>query len=787
MSALTRKLLRELWRLRGQAVAIAVVIAGGVATLVMSLTSLESLVVTRDAFYRDYRFADVFVSLTRAPESLRPVVEAIPGVQQVQTRVVGAANLDLPDFADPVTSLLISLPDGRNAELNRLFLRQGRFPEPGRDDEVVVHEAFSTAHALRPGDRLAAVLHGRWQPLEIVGIALSPEHIYQIKPGDLFPDFERHAIIWMNREALAAAYDMDGAFNDVVLTLTRDARPADVMERLDAVLAPHGGLGAIARDDQLSHRYLESELSQLSTMATLFPTIFLGVAAFLLNVVLTRLIGTQREQIAVLKAFGYGNAQVGLHYAQLVLLIIVLGLVLGVVLGVWLGQALAELYRTFFRFPYLEYQLTPRVVVIGVLVTVGAGLTGTLSAVRRAVRLPPAEAMRPEPPPVYRATVVERLGLQRLFAQPVRMILRNLERRPLRALLSVLGIAFACGILMVGRFQEGAIGYLIDVQFGLAQRDDLTVTFVDPTSWRVLHELEAVPGVHAVEPFRTAPAILRLGHRSYRTAIQGLASGGDLRRLLDDNLDVVPLPPEGLLLNDFLAGTLGARPGDRISVELLEGRRETREVPVAGVIREFTGVAAYMEVQALNRLLREGPAVSGAHLAVDADRRDAVVAALKEAPRVAGITDRRTAIQSFYDSMADIVLTFAFFTTLLAGSIAFGIVYNSARITLAERARELASLRVLGFTRGEISYILLGELGLITVIAIPPGFLIGLGLIAYIVRGVESDLYRIPLVAEPRVFAFAGAALLVASLLSALVVARRLHRLDLVAVLKTTE
>jgi len=787
VSALTRKLLRELWRMRGQAAAIAVVVAGGVATLVMALTSLESLTLTRDAYYRDYRFAHVFASLKRAPESLRTSIEAIPGVQQVETRVVAAANLDVPDYVDPVTGELVSLPDGRNAELNRLFLRAGRLPEAGRDREVVVHEGFAQAHGLQPGSRLAAILNGRHRQLEVVGVALSPEYVYQIKPGDLFPDFARHGILWMNREALAAAYDLDGAFNNLVLTLTRDARPGDVIDRLDVLLAPTGGLGAVEREDQLSHRYLEAELGQLQTMATIFPAIFLGVAAFLLNVVLTRLIGTQRDQIAILKAFGYSSGQVGWHYAQLVLLIVAGGLLLGTAVGVALGQALADLYRTFFRFPYLEYQLTAPVIAIGALVTVTSALAGMLSAVRRAVRLPPAEAMRPEAPPVFRPTVIERLGLQRFVGQRARIVLRDLERRPVRAALSVLGIAFACGILMVGRFQEGAIAHLVAIQFGLAQRDDLTVTFVEPTSRRVVHELQALPGVDRAEPARTAPAVLRFEHRRYRTAVQGLSGNGDLRRVLDDTLAVVALPAEGLVLSDFLADELGARVGEPVTVEFLQGRRETRQVPVAAIVREFTGVAAYMEIGALDRLLREGPAVTGVLLGVAPGARDAVVAHLKGAPRVAGVTDRRAAIENFYDSMADIVLTFALFTTGLAGSIAFGVVYNNARIALAERSRELATLRVLGFSRGDIGAILLGELALLTAAAIPVGFLVGLGLIAYIVRGIASDLYRIPLVVTPGVFAFAATAVIVASVLSGLVVARRLHRLDLVAVLKTRE
>ena len=787
MSILYRKLARELWHMRGQVLAIAVVIAGGMATLVMSLTTLDTLVDTRDAYYRDYRFADVFVTLKRAPESLREPVEAIPGVQQVETRVVSRANLDIPDFADPAVGILISLPDGRNAELNRLFLRSGRLPEPGRAGETVVNEAFADEHGFRPGDRIGAIINGRRQELEIVGIGLSPEYIYHVAPGDLFPDFARMGMLWMNRTQLEGAFDMDGAFNDLVLTLTRDARSADVIQRLDTLLSPYGGRGALDRGDQLSHRYLELELDQLRTMATVFPAIFLAVAAFLLNVVLTRLIHSQREQMGILKAFGYSNVDVGLHYAQMVLVIIAIGLVMGTVLGLWLGQMLSELYRGFFRFPYLELRLSTRSLAIGTLVTLGAAAGGTFAALWRAARRPPAEAMRPEPAPVFRPTLVERLGLQRLFDQPTRMILRNIERRPVKALLSATGIAFACGIMTIGTFQEGAVGYLIQVQYGQAQRDDLTVTFTEPTSRRALHELAALPGVDHAEPFRDAAVRLSRGTAAYRTGIQGLEPGSRLRRVLDDELRVVTLPPEGLVLNDFLSEHLDARPGDTVWVDFLEGRRERVAVPVTGVVREFTGASAYMDLDALNRLMREGTAISGVWLAVDADARDGIIRALKEVPRVAGVTDRLTAIQNFWDSMANIVLTFSFFSTLLAGSIAFGVVYNSARIALTERARELASLRVLGLTRGEIRYILLGELFLITLVAIPPGFLIGLGLVHLLVGTMDSDLYRVPLFLTPDVYAIAASTILVATALSSTIVARRLNRLDLVQVLKTRE
>jgi len=787
VKALSRKLLRELWLMRGQAAAIAVVIGGGVATLIMSLSSLDSLSLTRDAFYREYRFAHLFAQLKRAPESLREAVEEIPGVLQVETRVRFAANLDIPDFADPATGMLLSVPDGRNSELNRIFLRTGRLPAANSDHEAVVSEAFAEAHDFEPGDRIGAVINGRRQTLEIVGIGLSPEFIYQIRPGDLFPDFERYGVLWMNRTHLANAADMEGAFNDVVVTIGPEAREGDVIDRLDELLDPYGGLGAIGREDQISHRYLRMELEQLANMARIFPTIFLGVAAFLLNVVINRLISTQRDQIAILKAFGRSNLEVGWHYTQLVVLILLFGLIIGLGVGLWIGRQLAGIYMDFFRFPFLEYQLRPQVIAIGALVTLVAGLTGTLFAVRRAITLPPAEAMRPEAPPTFRATIVERLGLQGWFSQPTRMILRNLERRPLKAALSVLGIAFACGILMVGRFQESAIDYMLNVQFGLAQRDDLSVTFIEPTSRRVVHDLAALPGVQRVEPLRRVAATLHHEHRSYRTAIQGFSSDGDLRRLLDTDLEIFSLPREGVVLTDYLAELLGVGLGDALSAEILEGRRETVRIPVVGLIKEYLGVSAYMDLEALYRLVREGATVSGAWLSIDEASRDGILRTLKEAPRIAGVSDRESAITGFYETMGETVLIFTFFSTLLAGSIAFGVVYNSARIALGERSRELASLRVLGFTRGEICYILVGELALMTLLAIPVGFLVGRGLTAYMVQAMESDLYRIPVVINPSVYAFAATVVLISAVISAAAVARRLYRLDLVAVLKTRE
>ena len=788
MKPLDRKLLRDLWLLRGQVLAIAAVIMGGVATLVMSLSTYDSLVETRDRFYRDYRFAEVFAPLVRAPEPVAERLREIPGIRELETRVVAQVKLEVEGFGDPITGLLLSVPDRGKPVLNGLHLKRGRWPTPYSVDEALVSDTFADAHRLQPGDRVGAIIDGKRKWLTLVGVALSPEYVYQIAPGAMFPDFQRYGVLWMGRHALAAAYDMDGAFNRVAATLAPGASPDAVIERLDQALARYGGVGAYPRKDQFSNRFLAEELKQLQTTATVFPSIFLGVAAFLLNVVVSRLIATQRDQIAILKAFGYGNAVIGVHYLKLVLAIVAVGVAGGVALGAWFGHGLAGVYMDIYRFPYLEYVLRPPALIIAFAVAAAAGVGGTLFAVVKATRLTPAEGMRPETPVAYRATLFERLGLQRHLGQPTRMILRHIERRPVKSLLTLFGIACAGGLMMVGNYQRGAIDFMVDVQFRQAAREDLAVTFVEPTAGRALYELAALPGVRRVEGFRDVPAILRHGHYHYRSALYGIQPDGQLHRALDSELQPVPLPPDGVVLTDHLArNILHVEPGDTLTVEILEGRRQVLEIPVRGITKQYLGVSAYLRQDALNRLLGEGPVVSGAYLGETANGREGLYAELHQRPRVLGLVAHAAAIKSFYATLGEFVLFFNLVATLLAGTIAFGVVYNSARLALSEQGRELASLRVLGFTRAEIAYILLGELGLLTLAAIPVGFLVGTGLCGILVVAFESDLYRLPLVLTQQNYALSAAVISVSALLSGLIAWRQLGRLDLIGVLKTRE
>lgn len=787
MSMTGRMLRRDLWHLRGQVIAAALVVACGIATLVATRGTYESLVAAQADYYATYRFADVFAHLKRAPESLAGDVGRIPGVAQVRTRVVMDVTLDVPGLLEPATGRLVAIPGTPAATLNDLHLVRGRWVDPARSDEVIASQAFATANGLEPGARIGAILNGRWRDLLVVGIALSPEYVYEVGKGMLFPDNRRFGVLWMNRDALGPAFSMEGAFNDLALSLSAGAEEAEVIARVDQLLARYGGLSAYGRADQLSHHFLQDELGEINIMTTFIPAIFLAVAAFLLYVVLSRMVAMQRGEIGLLKAFGYADRRVGFHYLAFAVVTSLLGLAAGVPLGYYLGSLLVRIYDEYFHFPHLAFAASPELLLFAAAVSLLAAGIGALTAVRRATALPPAEAMRPEPPAQFQAGLLERAGLARRLPASLRMIVRNVARRPVKASLSVLGIALAVALMVVGRFTLDAANAIMEVQFSSVQHDDVTVLFNEPRGASAALEIGKLPGVVQAEPFRLVPAWLRHDHFAKRIEITGLAPGADLRRLVDKDGRPVPLPAEGLLLGLKTAQILGVRPGDSVRVEVLEGARVAATLPVVNVIDETLGLGAYMDARALARLLREDNSVSGAWLGLDGTRAAEVYAALKRMPAVGGVAVRTALQQSVRDTLDR---SFTIMTDILTGFacvIVVGMVYNSVRIALSERGNELASLRVLGFTQREVTFILLGEQGVLTVLALPVGMLLGYWLCWLLVPVFDREMFRLPLVVGKWTFVYPVLTALSAAVVSGLLVARRLRRLDLIAVLKTRE
>jgi len=790
--ALDRKLLRDLRLMWSQALTIALVVASGIGGFVTSLSAVDSLSAARDAFYERGRFADLFADLKRAPDAVLPALLAIPGVADAQATIEQTVRIDLPGVGDPILGRLIGMDPREPQRLNRVTVRIGQPLQAGdrpggvREDgsiEALVSEGFAQVHGLRPGSRVGALINGRHRTLVVAGTALSPEYVFAGLGG--MPDMRGFGVFWIDRDALAAAYDMRGAFNRVALRLAPNASEASVIAALERQLAPWGVRAPHGRADQPSHRMLDAEIQEQRVIGTVLPVIFLAVAAFLLDVVVSRLVATQREQIAALKALGYRDRTIAAHYLKLVLMVAGLGLALGLLVGGVLGGRLTALYGEFLRFPVFEYRLAPWLVGVGAAVTVVTAVAGTMHAILGTVRLPPAVAMRPPAPGHFRRTLLERLGMA--GGPALRMILRNIARRPWRAGLSVGGVAAALALVVMGNFLRDAIDAILDSAFNVAMRSDVIVWMAEPTDDTARHALARLPGVIAVEAGRDAAVSFRSAHRVERGSIQGFAARPELRRIVDVDGRASTPPEDGLLMTDRLAAKLDLRAGDMVEVAVLDGRRRMLRVPLAGTVRETMGLNAYMERRALNRLLGEGDVSTQYALAVERGAEQRLLDATRALPRVIGVFSKASLIRNMQEVSARNIRIMSTVMTVFAAVIAVGVVYNNARIALAERTWELASLRVLGFTRGEVSALLLGELALTVAVAVPLGMALGWLLVRGITGLLASDQFLFPVVIEPRTYAWAALCVIAAAAGSALVVRRRIDRLDLVAALKTRE
>ncbi len=785
LSPLDRKVLRDLWRMRSQALAIALVIAAGVGMIVMSLGMMRSLEDTREAYYDRYRFADVFAPAKRIPKSVLTEIKDLPGVSLAEGRITTGATLDVSGIAEPITTRVHSIPVSGEPRLNALVLRSGRWPDPDRPDDVLVSEKFAEAARISIGDEISALLYGKRQRLRVVGTVLSPEYIYAIGPGQIFPDNRRFGVLWMSEEHLAASLDLTDAYNEILVRLDRGAVASDVIRKVDHLLARYGGISAYPRSEQFSDRFVSNELAQLRTMTGILPPIFLGVAAFLINMVLSRLIDAEHEVIGLLMAFGYRGRAIMLHYAKIAIALSVPGLLLGIALGSWMGRGLAGMYQAYFVFPFLNYRAGIDIHVIASLVTIAVVLLGVFQSVRRVRRMTPVEAMRPPLPPSYAGAIARLIGRLRWLDEPTRIILRGILRRPFRSALGSMGVAAALGLYITSSGSSDNVARMVDILFDQANRADVMVTFAEPRDQRALFELARAPGVWRVEPMRVVGAKLSSARQSKSEGLTAASAGSDLNRLVGIDGAIIEPPARGVLVSYGLSNALGLAVGDPLDVQVTEGRRGHFTLPVAGIIKSPVGSPAYVDADMIAARLNEAPLLSGAHLGVDPAQLDALYRYLKATPIIAGVSLRSAARNGIEETIGETMGIVTLFNTGFSALIVFGVIYNNARISLAERSRDLASLRVLGYRRAEVSYILLGELAILVILGLPPGIAFGYFLSRELSASLGGDLFIIPFGLSVATIAWAVLIVLLSAAITALFVRRRLDQLDLVAVLKT--
>lgn len=788
MTPLHRKLFRDLWRMKSQALAVALVLACGIGMLVMSVGMQGSLERARDRYYLNNGMADVQAQAVRAPRRLGAELAELPGVAALELRAMGQARISLPWVTEPLAAQLVSLPDEGLPRVNRPLLVAGRWPERQAQGEALVNEAFAQANGLTPGSHMEVVVRGQRQRLHLVGVANSPEFVFVSAPGEPFPQPARFGVLWMRQGQLERALDMHGAFNDVVLTLSDPAQDAPVRQALQDRLAAYGGMEPFGRDRMVSARFLTEELAQLGNMAATLPPIFLAVAAFLLNVTLSRLVATERANIGLLKAFGHSNGAVARHYAGMALLLGGMGLVLGMALGHVFGEWMSSIYRAVYRLPALPFQTDAHTWLLAFGVGLAAALAGALSAVAQAVRLTPAAALAPPSPPHFGGGG-QRGGTSWLgqLDPLTRIIIRRVVSAPRRSLSTLAGVALALSVLVVSQHFPAGIEKFLQVTFRIAKTQDATVTLTEAGGPTALHALARLPGVEAVEPFRAVAVSYHFNGRSVQDALVGMPAQPQLERLVQTGSEAVTLRGDGLVASRGLARQLHAQAGDVVRVEVTQGRRMQFDLKVVQVADLWVGSSGYTELAALGRLLQEPGRISGAHLRLQPDRTDAFNAAVAERPALAGLSHVRQTEASMRQTfsqgsgfMSTLFLTFA-------GMMAAGVAYATASVTLAEQQRDLATLQVLGYTRWQVSYVMLGELALLTLLALPLGLWVGYGFALWLMGTMSNELFTFPMVVDPAAYVRSALFVLATVAVCAAWVRRQVDKVDLVASLKSRE
>lgn len=788
IKALEKKMWRDLWSLKSQVLTVAVLIICGISLLVSEWSAYRSLQNARDHYYKHYCFADIFADFQTA--SIEPIrrIESLPGIETVVARITATGLVNLNGREEPSVGEFIAIPSAQQPRLNKIFLRYGRLPKDSNELEIVVHEGYASANHLKPGDQINIVLKGKSEFARIVGIGLSPEYVYAINSSTPLPDDLHFGIFWMTEKSMQRMLNFNGSFNNIIVTIKPGSTSMpEIQANIDLILKPYGSLGAYNRDRQISNMFVEDEISQQKISSIFIPAIFLAIASFIVNIIVSRLVSRHRMQIAALKALGYTRSEISIHYLKLVFYMALTGTIPGILLGALLGRWMSALYESYFRFPSLHFSISKSAAFIGLIAGILPGLAGAASSIRNVFAMAPAEAMRPVSPPAFHATLIDVLQLQRFIRPTGLMIFRNFLNRPLRLLSIILSLSAALAIVITAGSWSDMIAYLLKTQFNRAQKEDISVTLARPHPSNMIQELRHLPGVIFAEGYRELPIRMQFQHHKREISLIGWPEKREMRALLNKDLTPISMPASGILLSKFFQKSWGIKAGDNVLITALEGSSKFIEMPVAGFTDELFGIGAHINLPNLWAFMNEAPGYNIVTIKADMTKIKELYIALKGRPEVISIQIKNTLYKGFNESFGKVINSMTAILSIAALLIAVGIIYNSIRVSFSERSWELASLRVLGLQRIEVSTILLFEVGIQVLISLMPGCFLGRWLTELSMKLIHTETLAFPVVIEVSTYARGILVVLLAFALSSLIVYKMSGQLNPAEALKARE
>jgi len=791
VGVLNRKLLRELRTSRSLLLAITSIIAVGVMCFVYMRSAYHNLSLAKWRYYTQCRMADFWVEVKKAPLAELEAVGRMPGVVAVRPRIAMFATVDLDRVVAPLNGLVLSLPDRRAPIINDIVLKRGGYFTQRRDNEVIVNDAFARHHDIFPGQWLHLILNNRRQELFVVGTAISSEFVYLVSPGSISPDPEHFGVFYLKKSYAEDVFDFAGAANQVVgqLAPATQQHPDEVLHRIETLLAPYGVFTTTPQHNQTSNRFLSDEIRGLGVFANIMPFIFMAVAALVLNMLMVRLIDQQRVTIGTLKAIGYTDRQIFWHFGKYGLALGSIGGLVGLALGFAMAEFVTSLYRMFYEFPDLANRIYPGTYLGGLGISLACAVVGSLHGGRAALRLNPAEAMRPRPPAQGGAIWVEHVDwLWRRLSFGWRLVLRNVFRHRLRAAVGVFAASMGAALLVTGFMLAGALNYLIDFQFDLIMRSDIDLTFDDERGVGALLEAQQLPGVDHAEPMLDVSCTFINGPYRRRGGITGLLPNARLTIPRDRQGRAVRVPSTGLAMSRKLAEILHATQGRPIVVLPVKGRREPIEMQIAEITDSYVGMSVYADLGYLSSRVGEEFAMTGVQLALDrsGSREGELYRQLKRLPALRAVNARSNVVRNLR-MVVETQRIFIGFLVIFAGVIFFSSLLNSSLIGLAERRREVATLRVLGYTAWQVGGLFLRESMLLnflgTMLGLPLGYLLAVVMsILY-----NTEMFRFPLVSPPSVWVTTVLLAIVFALAAHVIVQRSIHQLDWLDASKTRE
>ena len=754
MNILNRKLRRDLWQTKGMLVAVILIVALGVGCLVGMMGTSLNLQLARDAYYGQCRMADFWVDLKKMPVTELDVLDDLKGISEMRARIAFQVIVDLEGVEEPLSGTLLTLPAEPSPVINNILIQSGTYFTSRRQDEVIVSEAFARARGIRDGDTIHLIMNGQRKALFVVGTAMSSEFVYMMPPGSITPEPSRFGVFYVKRGFGEDALGFHGACNSLVGRLSRKARQdtQPLFDDLRHRLKPYGLFAITPLRLQASNLYLSGELTGLATISFFIPTIFLLVAIFVLNVLMSRLAQQQRTIVGTLKALGYGNRKIFFHFIQFGLFVGVGGALLGCLLGYWIADSLTIQYRMFFAFPQLDNRFYPGLNLVALVIALVFGVIGTLKGIQTVLHLSPAEAMRPPAPPGGGAVFLEAwTGIWQRLEFRWQIVLRNLIRNKGRTLTGIFSAAMGAALVLITFGTLDSMQYMLDFRFDRVDHADHALTLRNDRGGGALYEAGELPGIQAAEPILNVPCHFQNGNHRKKGMIQGLVRGARLTEPSSVSGARVAVPETGLLMARRLGKELGLSPGDRVRVTPTQGQQQPVDLPVAGFIDSLFGLCVYADYDYLNRQISEAGAVSALQLKglptpVEMRR---FLRRIKSWPDLADYAETSFQKQVMQNAFVNQMGQMVYPLILFGAVIFFGAILNGSLISIIERAREIATFRVLGYQPGEISAIFLRE----NMIQYGIGALLGLPLGWWLLWAINSqytnDMYSVPTIVAP--------------------------------------